>query len=425
MTGFKIDCLFLCLLASYFNGISYSLDSSPNSYTSTLASTTEGSSSGEPEQDACLETCNLSERNLSVCTVTTGTLVTHRNIEAAKIKGNRITLEKSAKGNQAFKEQNNRFIVQMSAPHDQLVYIARKGFVDVATKAYNQHHHLVWRPDDVWLAIITQFSLYVIGNSEELRSRFVDFNGTRELSIETVGTLFTVDFGNLAKRMVDEQIVKNIKDPTIAEWLIPKFSTTTENDRIVASINIMATLQNYFRYRFQLLCGLPSITLLGTANDWRLLRSKVDRLLEFDNEDGLMKKWWDLLSVVLDEFVKTKCGIDNMDFWDRICHYYGGFSGPTYLSGWITTFAVFNSKGKWQGNHVVRQWWTVDITTRWPAIDTADIPSGTASVPVLINDNGKEYNGTMIAGHFAFDGNGSTIQPRSDWCLAVNKIQKH
>ena len=41
-------------------------------------------------------------------------------------------------------------------------------------------------------------------------SRFVDFNGTRELVIETAGTLFTVDFGNLAKRMVDEQIVENI-----------------------------------------------------------------------------------------------------------------------------------------------------------------------------------------------------------------------
>ena len=143
----------------------------------------------------------------------------------------------------------------------------------------------------------------------------------------------------------------------IAEWLIPNFSTTTENNRIVASINIMATLQKYFRYKFQLFCGLPSITLLGTANDWRLLRSKVDRLLEFDNEDGLMKKWWDLLSVVLDEVVKTKCGIDNWTFgtvfaiiWvvvvDQLAS--GG-------SGWITTFAVFNSTGGWQGNHVITE----------------------------------------------------------------------
>ena len=72
----------------------------------------------------------------------------------------------------------------------------------------------------------------------------------------------------------------------------------------------------------------------------------MDRLLEFDTKDGLMKKWLKLLTVVLDEFVETKCGVDNIEFWDRICHYEGGGSGPTYLSGWITTFAVFDKDGK-------------------------------------------------------------------------------
>ena len=111
--------------------------------------------------------------------------------------------------------------------------------------------------------------------NEIFHNHFVDFNGTRELVIKTAGTLFTADFG---KRMMHEQIVKNIKDPTIAEWLIPKFSTKTENDRIVASINMMDTLQKDFAYRVHFSCGLASITLLGTANDWRLLRSKVNCL---------------------------------------------------------------------------------------------------------------------------------------------------
>ena len=45
---------------------------------------------------------------------------------------------------------------------------------------------------------------------------------------------------------MDEQIVENIKDPSIADWLIPKFTTTTESDRVVASISMMASLQCYF-----------------------------------------------------------------------------------------------------------------------------------------------------------------------------------
>ena len=346
-------------------------------------------------------------------------LKTHRNVKAEKlVKQHRITLEESVRQNKAFKK-GHPLIAQLSAPRDQLVYIAPEGLVSVATIAYNKHHDLVWRPDDVWQAILTQFSLYVTHNSEKLRDRFVDFKGKHQLEIKALGTLFTVDFGNLARRMVDEQIVKNIKDPSIADWLIPKFTTTTENDRIVASISMMATLQSYFGYISCLECGLPSITLLGTVDDWKLLRSKVDRLLEFDTKDGLMKKWLELLTVVLDEFVKTKCGVDNMEFWDRICHYEGGGSGPTYLSGWITTFAAFDKVGKWQGDRREVEHFGEVIKTDWPLIDTEDVPSGATAVPVLIDDNGTKYEGHMIAGHFAYDGNDTTVQPRADWGIAV------
>jgi len=32
------------------------------------------------------------------------------------------------------------------------------GFVNALAAAYNQHHDLVIRPDDVWIAILSQFS---------------------------------------------------------------------------------------------------------------------------------------------------------------------------------------------------------------------------------------------------------------------------
>ena len=48
---------------------------------------------------------------------------------------------------------------------------------------------------------------------------------------------------------MNEQTVKNIKDPSIGDWLIPKFTTTTENDCIVASVSTMVTLQSYFEYK--------------------------------------------------------------------------------------------------------------------------------------------------------------------------------
>ena len=255
-------------------------------------------------------------------------------------------------------------------------------------------------------------------NAEALRGKFVDFQGKRELTIETVGSLYTVDFGDLAKRMVDEQIIKNIKDLSIAEWILPKFTTTTNNDRIVASVTMMATLKEYFQYRMRFMCGLPSVTLLGSVDDWKLLRQKVDRLLEFDNHGGDMKKWHGLLTGVLDEFIKTKSGVANNEFWQKICDFSSG-SGTPEISGWISVFAVFNKEGVWRGDKRVISKDLKGIKSDWPVVESALVPSGAVSVPVNIDDNGMEYDGFMMAGQFAFDVEGTSVQPRSDWCIAV------
>ena len=67
--------------------------------------------------------------------------------------------------------------------------------------------------------------------------RLEDFGGQIGLEIVAGGTLFTADFGNMARRMVDEQIVENIQDPSVAEWLLPAFTTTAEKDRIAAAVS--------------------------------------------------------------------------------------------------------------------------------------------------------------------------------------------
>lgn len=55
----------------------------------------------------------------------------------------------------------------------------RNAFVQAVTQAYNEHHHLAFRPDDVWIAIITQFSSYVNAHAEDLRASFVAQQGRK------------------------------------------------------------------------------------------------------------------------------------------------------------------------------------------------------------------------------------------------------
>ena len=46
----------------------------------------------------------------------------------------------------------------------------RNGFVDTVLQCYNCHHALIIRPDDVWLAILTQFNFFANGNVKQFVS---------------------------------------------------------------------------------------------------------------------------------------------------------------------------------------------------------------------------------------------------------------
>jgi Domain of unknown function (DUF4419) len=74
----------------------------------------------------------------------------------------------------------------------------------------------------------------------------------------------------MAKQMT-ELIHENVVNTELHEWIMPEFSTTMDNDRVVCAVTIMATLQKYFDYLFTLMRGLPAVTLLGEQSDWEAL----------------------------------------------------------------------------------------------------------------------------------------------------------
>lgn len=299
------------------------------------------------------------------------------------------------------------------------------GFVNTICDAYNQHYNLVLRPDDVWLAILCQFSNYVQPNAEFLRDKFVSHEGKKQLTVCTMGTLRNANYSLLSK-MMSEQIGQNIKDPSVKDWVIPRFTTTTDNDVVCGSIVLMATTQAYFAYRFHLCCGLPQVTLEGTVDDWKEIEKRAERLVEFDNPDKHLSRWYPLLQDVLSNFTKSSKGEPDLKWWNRVCSYTGGGSGPTYLSGWVTVFCFFNEKGEPISNTGSLHHGSIlddseDLRRQnWSKIDTNNIPSGIISTDLVIDDNGTEYQCTISAGHSAsLVLDSQTVQPSVDWILKL------
>ncbi|KIK51638.1 hypothetical protein GYMLUDRAFT_233988 [Collybiopsis luxurians FD-317 M1] len=292
---------------------------------------------------------------------------------------------------------------------------ASNGFVDAVTKAYNQHHAISIRPDDVWIAILTQFNFYVNANAERLRSHFVEHEGKKELWVRADGNRYTVDFGYLARLMTGE-LKKNVKDPSFCDWVLPKFTTTTLNDTVVSSVTMMATMKKYFSYGISLACGIPQVTLEGTKDDWEQIVERIEKLKDFGEET---EAWYKLLFPVLSHFVRAfddPNGEPNLEFWQKVAHYHSGGSGPTYLSGWITAFCVFDEDGKWIGNppgtripdssSIEYEFNEFIFGGKFLTIDeayyhnlaTEDIPAAYADVDVKLDDNGEIFDTIMVAG---------------------------
>ena len=291
------------------------------------------------------------------------------------------------------------------------IHSSANGFVRAVIAAYCDHHHLTIRPEDIWFAILTQLSFFVNAHAEELRSFFVSHAGCKELMVIAGGSINTVNFGTMAERMT-KLLAKNLHDPDLLAWIMPDFSTTKDTDKVVASILMMGAMQKYFSYTFMLLCGIPSVTLLGERADWEGILKRLEKLRSLGSEP---EQFCDLLKPVLTYFLASFDSPNApfiIDFWQKVAHKSGG-SGPCYLSGWITAFCFWDEDGKSlyapQGTgpsgSVTAQGFR---TSRNPAysldgtlyhrVDMRSIPSGFASVPVKVDDNGVEYDTIMVAG---------------------------
>ena len=175
----------------------------------------------------------------------------------------------------------------------------RNGLVDAVLTAHNTHHALILRPDDFWLAIAVQFSFFVKKHAEKLRGRFVAHEGKKDIRLESSGSM--TDAAVFVPEFIKE-IRKHITDTTVYRWIVPDFSTTTDNDRVVGAAVLMGAMKNYFAYYNACLRGIPRVTLDGMKADWEEVLRRVDKLAEYGDECVL---WHRALVPVLQNIVKT------------------------------------------------------------------------------------------------------------------------
>lgn len=222
-------------------------------------------------------------------------------------------------------------------------------FFSMVCLAYAHHRPIILTPDAMWILICHGFSQYVNHEPDKFRDYLVSHQGKETLLIqtspETTSEQKVEKFASL--------IGKETKGD-LAEVMTCNFSTTGMVERMVSQIVMMDAVKPYFDYvEFLIGCGIPSVTLEGTPDDWKLLREKTRKLGEFG-----VSEWTDRLDPILEQFVAASEGMPDADFWwdmaikgrprnFHLLEVAGGCGSPagepTKFDGWFLEFIPFDA----------------------------------------------------------------------------------
>merc|ERR1711953_1350860 len=100
-----------------------------------------------------------------------------------------------------------------------------------------------------------------------------DFDGKKKLVVMLPG--FSIGNPNNDWPIVfpkfEELIRENIGEET-TNMITQEFSTTSAVDKITMQIVLMDVVESYFEYSGMCGCGIPSVQLTGTTEDWEAIR---------------------------------------------------------------------------------------------------------------------------------------------------------
>ena len=218
-------------------------------------------------------------------------------------------------------------------------------------QAFADHRPVSLSPDVIWMLISQAFSHEVNADPERFRDKFVDFDGKVDLIVETDQALYSPDFDWTGTIDGFAEKIDSGTKSDVARLLTADFTTTGTVERMASEIVLMETTQAFFEFIVMKLgCGIPSITLTGTPDDWQAVLDKTDRLQQLG-----AGSWAQDLKPVLEQFVQAAEGNPDQAFWQDIVmkntaeSLRGGncsLEAPTSLDGWFLKLLPYDRMGK-------------------------------------------------------------------------------
>lgn len=212
------------------------------------------------------------------------------------------------------------------------------GFLSTVKFAYNDHRPLELSPDDIWLVLCQSFGDHVTANKDSLENLLLKEDHPEIITIRNDKLTHSDDaeWSNVMTSLSDE--IDAMSKDEFRNLVVQEYSTTTKTISTVYRATHMDITSHYVKYNVVTMCGFPSITLLGTPDDWKKIYEKVDGFSEFG-----LAHWVEELKPVLHEFVVASEGNPNIDFWKSFYKTVTVYDTDV-ISGWILKFYPYIRK---------------------------------------------------------------------------------
>jgi hypothetical protein len=311
--------------------------------------------------------------------------------------------------------------------------------IAAAARAFNCHLPLVLTPDVIWLTIAQGLANHVNNNAEALRPRLVRHQGKARILVRRDDFLRGSPENPWAEVWPEfsAKIREHLGDETHG-LIVSDFSTTGSTERAASEVVLMDCMQSYFSYTFASACGIPSVTLEGTVEDWQKVHDRVGRLEAYE-----LKWWTDTLRTITAEFVRAAQGRPRAAFWKQL-YKSQHMSGGPQVDGWLVRLLPYlkhrECVPRMQGKKVVdydfKPWETSKRNgllecpepNNDPGLMTGivdeQMPSSASLVPFEWEYHGETFDYQFVAGVLTIgqDPDTKAIRPRAGWAVRPTPV---
>ena len=296
----------------------------------------------------------------------------------------------------------------------------KKSLIRGLMLAYENHYPITVSPDMILILFLQGYSRFMEKYSEKFRNQYVNFEGKKELSVKRNGITPEKATSEIWQGIVDEfttKIKESVGEDIISN-LESNFTTTKPVHLTTSQLSIMSSMKQYFTYKVVMcVCGISSIKLEGSLEDWQKIKKKFEFLSK--KEFGL--NWWtESLIPIIDKIIETKIYYNqNKDinyelrtFWkDMIRLKKGWVYEPTVIDGWIVKFIPNLSE---------------EEPKVYQKLTDSDIPDEIISCPlklIFIDENNKKikYDCALASGFYGMiqDEITYTVKPVIGYSIVV------